>query len=233
MPIEAIPAVVFGIGASTSFTETMARIGPRSSARSGSGWRSNLRSGNAVFIAVWCTSPCYRSTSAFLPSNHAKTTRLPSGVCAVSTPRQPGVALSAPITSGSRRVEAGGTPGPTMRGPAGERPTRRSSSTNLPGRDLAERPRGTHGPVVQRLRSALAVVERHQPVRELGMSTMLTAQTALDLGIRQQQRLLAFLELANVAEADGDRRLGAEEQLEQHLTAKPFRPRRLSQPRPH
>src|SRR5438445_12309453 len=63
------------------------------------------------------------------------------------------------------------------------------------------------------------------------MSTMLTAQTALDLGIRQQQRLLAFLELANVAEADGDRHLGAKEQLEQQLAAKAFRPHRLSQPR--
>src|SRR2546428_337899 len=30
MPIEAIPAVVFGIGASMNFTETMARIGPLS-----------------------------------------------------------------------------------------------------------------------------------------------------------------------------------------------------------
>src|SRR5256712_11700530 len=118
-----------------------------------------------------------------------------------------------------------------MRGRAGERLTRRSSSANLLGRDLAERPCGIHGPVVQRLRPTLAVVESHQPVRELGMSTMLTAQTALDLGIRQQQRLLAFLELANVAEADGDRHLGAEEQLEQQLAAKACGPRRLSQPR--
>ena len=62
------------------------------------------------------------------------------------------------------------------------------------------------------------------------MSTMLTAQTALDLGIRQQQRLLALLELANVAEAGGGRRLGAEEQFEQQLAAEALGPGGLAQP---
>jgi len=40
-----------GDGGSTKVTETIARMGPLSSARSGSGRRSNGRPGNTVFIA--------------------------------------------------------------------------------------------------------------------------------------------------------------------------------------
>jgi hypothetical protein len=43
--------VASGLGESRSFKETMARIAPLSSGRSGSGSRSHVWFGNAVFIA--------------------------------------------------------------------------------------------------------------------------------------------------------------------------------------
>src|SRR5262249_36835689 len=79
-------------------------------------------------------------------------------------------------------------------------------------------------------RPALAVVQGDEPVRELGMAHVLTAQTALDLGVGSQQRALALLELTDVSEADALGHLGAEEELEQELAAEAFGPGRLAQP---
>src|SRR5712692_6400979 len=92
--------------------------------------------------------------------------------------------------------------------------------------------RGIPGPGLERRCPALAVVEGHEPVRQLGMSSVLTPEASFDLGVGVQERLLPLLEVADLAKA----RLGgdqiAEEELEEQLAAEGFRPGREGQPGP-
>src|SRR2546425_13208928 len=57
IPIDTMRgALAPGAGASANLTETIVRMGPVFSGRSGSGWRSKVWPGYTVRIALWCTS---------------------------------------------------------------------------------------------------------------------------------------------------------------------------------
>src|SRR5205809_3655113 len=86
-------------GLSAMVSEAMARIASPSSGMSGIGVRAGAEGKNA-FFALSCVALLYQFRTAFLFSNHAKITSLPLVGRALSTPRQPGVALRAPTRSG-------------------------------------------------------------------------------------------------------------------------------------
>src|SRR5262249_15456852 len=88
------------VGLSFGGSDAAAMIGA-SSGTSARGLRPDLASGRKRFMACWWVSLLYHARAAFLSSNQAKITDLPLAVRAVSTPRQPGLSLSAATRSGN------------------------------------------------------------------------------------------------------------------------------------
>src|SRR5437763_15913321 len=88
------------VGLSLGVSDATAIIGPLSSGTSARGLRPDLASGRKRFMTSRWVSLLYHARAAFLSSNQAKITDLPLAVRAVSSPRQPGLPLSAALRSG-------------------------------------------------------------------------------------------------------------------------------------